>query len=72
MANLIMAANASLKGRDLNHAYELAKTQPDPEHFAMFKKKEPLDNMAKSLLKHRIQVMAIKRCPRSFHQLDNS
>ena len=53
---LICAANATLKGRDLNHIYDLAKTQNDPEHFAMFKKKEPVDSMAKSLLKHRIQV----------------
>ena len=53
---MILPLSANLKDKNLSHAYELAKTQPDPEHFAMFKKKEPLNTMAKSVLKHRIQV----------------
>ena len=53
---VILAPSASLRGRNLTHVYVMAKNHPDPETFAMFKKKEPLDNMAKSLLKHRIQV----------------
>ena len=57
MSNIILPTNASLKGRDLGHIYEMAKTQPDPEHFSMFKKKEPLNTMAKSLLKFRLQVL---------------
>ena len=53
---MILPLSANLKDKNLRPAYELAKTQPDPEHFAMFKKKEPLNTMAKSVLKHRIQV----------------
>ena len=64
MSNVVLPASATLKGKDLSGAYELAKSQPDPEHFAMFKKKEPIGNMAKSLLKHRIQV-------RKFIQITN-
>ncbi len=53
---IILPKDADLRGRNLTQVYEMAKNSPDPETFCMFKKKEPLDNMAKSILKHRIQV----------------
>lgn len=57
---VILSPSASLKDRDLSLIFEMARTKGDPETFAMFKKKEPIDDMAKSLLKHRIQTLTGK------------
>ena len=53
---IILKPGLDLKGKDLTPAYRHFNLSHDlPDNPAMFKKKEPLQNMAKSILKHRIQ-----------------
>jgi len=58
---IILKPGLDLKGKDLTPAYRHFNLSHDlPDNPAMFKKKEPLQNMAKSILKHRIQNLTDK------------
>ena len=57
-SSIILKQGIDLKGKDLTLAYRHYNlTQDLPSSPAMFKKKEPLQTMAKSILKHRIQSL---------------
>ena len=57
-SSTILKQGVDLKGKDLTLAYRhFNQTQDLPENPAMFKKKEPLQTIAKSILKHRIQSL---------------
>ena len=57
-STVILRQDTDLKGRDLSLAYRhFNATQELPGNPARFKKKEPLETMAKSILKHRIQSL---------------
>ena len=55
-STIILQQGKDLKGEDLSNVYRHFNLNKElPENPAMFKKKEPLETMAKSILKHRIQ-----------------
>lgn len=57
-SSIILKPGVNLKGKELTLAYRHFNLSKDlPESPAMFKKKEPLETMAKSILKHRIQSL---------------
>jgi len=57
---IILKNESSLVDKDLAPAYAAIHTIKDNEITAMFKKKEPIDKMSKSILKHRIQTLTNK------------
>ena len=57
-STIILRQDTDLKGKDLTRAYRHYTTTKElPANPARFKKKEPLETMAKSILKHRIQSL---------------
>ena len=53
-----MRQDTDLRGKDLSLVYRhFTASEGMPENPARFKKKEPLETMAKSILKHRIQTL---------------
>ena len=57
-STIMLRQDKDLKGKDLSRAYRhFTTTKELPDNPARFKKKEPLETMAKSILKHRIQSL---------------
>ena len=55
---VVLGQDADLKGKDLSLSYRHYKASKElPDNPAQFKKKEPLQAMAKSILKHRILTL---------------
>ena len=55
---VVLSQDADLKGKDLSLSYRHYKGSKElPDNPAQFKKKEPLEAMAKSILKHRILTL---------------
>jgi len=58
---IILSNQEALKGLDLNLAYNAVKADKSPAGLvARFKKKEDIDRMTKSILKHKIQTLTGK------------
>ena len=63
-STVVLHQDANLRGKDLTRVYQYFKgNKPLPNTSARFKKKEPLEGMAKSILKHRIQTLTEKNIP---------
>ena len=57
-STVVLRLDTDLKGKDLNLVYRHFNAAKElPGNPARFKKKEPLETMAKSILKHRIQSL---------------
>ena len=57
-ATIVLRTDTDLKGKDLSLVYRHFNGSKElPNNPARFKKKEPLESMAKSILKHRIQSL---------------
>ena len=57
-STIILRQDTDLKGKDLRRVYRHYTTTKElPGNPARFKKKESLETMAKSILKHRIQSL---------------
>ena len=57
-STVVLRSDTDLRGKDLTLVYRHFQACKDlPENPARFKKKEALETMAKSILKHRIQTL---------------
>ena len=68
---VVLSQDADLKGKDLSLSYRHYKASKElPDNPAQFKKKEPLEAMAKSILKHRILTLWVYRYSLQFNLIE--